>query len=266
MKFNTITLAILWGLGSTFSALGQTDSTRYFRTSTTPKNTPTPAPAVVANTTPVIQQDVPAAKYPRKISVMLNPQHVFYRQARIDIELFSRRERPNAFISEQSLTIAPRFTSTERWGVWGPHDDYAKVRAIGADVYHKLYLGEKMMGDIQDTKFYVAYGAGFNRSTMQHMVDYSSPDFVYNLDDTISKQSVVQYNFFAMAGMQIRAAKHFIFDFYGGLGGKQAVYLSSVPMVSRSDAYRSPNYSGAYALLGLRLGFQTSGRPRKPTI
>lgn len=255
MKIQHISLAIFLGLGSTLTAFGQVDTSRYFRTST---------PVKTVAQTPVSAET--NAKYPRKVSVMLNPQHAFYRQARVDIELFSRRERPNAVFSEQSITIAPRFTQANKWSVWGPYEDYAKVNSIGADVYHKLYLGEKAMGDNPDLKLYIAYGAGFNRTSMQHVVDYSSPDFIYNLDDTISKQSVVQYNAFVMAGMQLLAAKHIVFDIYGGVGSKQAVYLSSVPTASRSDAYHSPNYSGAYALLGVRLGFQTGGKHRKPTI
>ncbi|SFB73172.1 hypothetical protein SAMN05421780_101155 [Flexibacter flexilis DSM 6793] len=186
---------------------------------------------------------------PRKYGVMVNLPHLLAEQLRLDVEIFSKKYRPNALFSTQSLIVAPRYYHNIYWETGGVHNK--STFGLGVELQHKLYLGNDN-NELQDnlTQFYFGYGAGLNYLHTEG--DFTTTDIF--AEGVHINQKYLRYNSFATMGMNV-SVKHFVIDSYIGFGYKYTHRLNNIQGQRPLDEnILRPAYTGLYPVMGFKIG------------
>lgn len=188
---------------------------------------------------------------PRKYNILISPIHLLSRQVRMDVEIFSKKYRPNAIITNNSYTFTTRLY---RDNILRFYDHYGEhLKGWGLDFSQKFYLNNRLFKTDDSFRFYVGYGIGANYMNYEEL-KYSSQDW----NSYWQSYKFMRYQAFAMLGAQ-KTFNHLVFDYYMGVGYKYTHYLSkekSYDYLHNSDL-TIPDYTGFYPFVGVKIGFQS---------
>lgn len=192
------------------------------------------------------QEDKTKKSNQRKVAVMVSLPHLLTGQLRADIELFSKKIRPEATFTRQSFTISPRYYNDYQWFIGGM--DNKNIYGYGLDLAHKLYLSNP---EKTNSLVYIGYGAGANYLNLEGKLN----EF-WGTEENIHKK-LIRYQGYTMLGVQIAASRHIVFDSYVGVGYKGTHQISQSNNTELTyENFTNPVYNGFYPVFGLKAGIQ----------
>ncbi|SFB73139.1 hypothetical protein SAMN05421780_101153 [Flexibacter flexilis DSM 6793] len=182
----------------------------------------------------------------RKVAVMVSLPHLLTSQLRADIEIFSKKIRPEATFARQSFCISPRYYNDYQWFI-GTIDNN-KTYGYGLDLAHKLYFRNK---ENPNSQLYVGYGVGANYLNLEGKLT----EF-WGADENIHKQ-LIRYQGYTTAGVQLALGRNVVLDSYVGVGYKGTHQISQSNNTELTyENFTNPVYNGFYPVLGLKAGVQ----------